>query len=80
MKKTLQLSNGMSIPVVGFGCYQIKTSEPFYWALKHGYRHLDSAVGYGNEKLIGKEVRRAFNDFGLKRENLFLTTKIPPSH
>ena len=53
MKRVATMSNGLVIPMVGFGCYQIKTPEPFYWAIKHGYRHLDSAVGYGNEKMIG---------------------------
>ena len=54
MKGAAPMSNGRVIPRVGFGCYQIKTPEPFYWALKHGYRHLDSAVGYGNEKMVGE--------------------------
>jgi diketogulonate reductase-like aldo/keto reductase len=54
MKRAATMSNGLVIPMVGFGCYQIKTPEPFYAALKHGYRHLDSAVVYGNEKMVGE--------------------------
>ncbi len=79
MTKRLLMNNGLSIPAIGFGCYQIQTSEPFYWALKHGYRHLDSAVGYRNEAMIGEEIKRAYLDFGLKREDIFVTTKIPPN-
>ena len=79
MTKTLKMNNGLTIPIVGFGCYQIRTSEPFYWALKHGYRNLDSATFYGNEEMIGREVKRACADFGLKREDIFITTKIPPN-
>jgi diketogulonate reductase-like aldo/keto reductase len=79
LKRTLRMNNGIDIPQVGFGCYQVRNSEPFYWALKHGYRHLDSAVFYGNEKQIGVEVRKAYVDFGLKREDLFITTKVPTS-
>lgn len=60
MKRTLKMSNGLEIPIVGFGCSQIKeTSEPFYWAIKHGYRHFDSAAYYGNEEMVGREVKRA---------------------
>lgn len=49
-KRTLRMNNGLEIPQVGFGCYQVRNSEPFYWALKHGYRHLDSAAFYKNEQ------------------------------
>ena len=58
----------------------MRVSDPFYWALKHGYRHLDSAAFYGNEEMIGNEVKRAYADFGLKRSDLFITTKIPPNY
>lgn len=58
-KQTKRMSNGLEIPAVGFGCYQVRVSDPFFWALKHGYRHLDSATFYQNEEAIGKEVKRA---------------------
>ncbi len=45
-KKTVKMANGLEIPLVGFGCYQVRVSDPFFWALKHGYRHLDSAAFY----------------------------------
>jgi len=57
--QTLTLNNGVKIPQVGFGCYQVENSEPFYWALKYGYKHLDSAAFYKNEKQVGEETRRA---------------------
>ncbi|TNV76491.1 hypothetical protein FGO68_gene8750 [Halteria grandinella] len=79
--RTLLLNNGLSIPQVGFGCYQVRSSEPFFWALKHGYRHLDSAVFYKNEQQIGVEVKRAISEIpGLKREDIFITTKVPPNY
>ena len=56
---TQKLNNGIEIPQVGFGCYQVENSDPFYWALKYGYKHLDSASFYKNEKQVGEEVRRA---------------------
>ncbi len=47
--KVLKMNNGLTIPQVGFGCYKVKDSEPFYWALKYGYKHMDSAAFYENE-------------------------------
>ena len=78
MKQTWKMNNGIEIPIVGYGCYQVETSDPFYWSIKHGYRHLDSATYYKNEAMIGKEVKRAYVDFGIKRSDLFITTKVPP--
>eukprot|EP00347_Sterkiella_histriomuscorum_P018858 403343902 len=74
--KTLKLNNGIEIPQVGFGCYQVEDSAPFYWALKYGYKHLDSAAFYKNEKQVGEEVKRACQDFGYKREDIFVTSKV----
>lgn len=56
----------------------MRTPDPFYWAVKYGYTHLDTAAFYRNEKDVGEQVRRAMQEFGLKRENLFITSKIPP--
>lgn len=71
------LANGIAIPKIGFGTWQIKEGKAAYesvlLALKTGYRHLDTATVYRNEKSVG----RAIKDSGLKRENVFVTTKLP---
>lgn len=70
------LSNGLKMPVIGFGTWQVKDGEEAYHsvleALKLGYTHIDTAAVYGNEESVG----RAIKDSGLPRESLFITTKI----
>jgi diketogulonate reductase-like aldo/keto reductase len=58
----------------------VADSDPFFWAIKYGYRHLDSAAFYKNEAQIGEEVRRAYKELGLKREDLFITSKVFNDH
>ena len=74
--ETFKLYNGVLIPKIGFGTWQIADGEEAYnsviWALKCGYRHIDTAHAYGNEASVG----RAIKDFGLKREEVFITTKL----
>ncbi len=71
------LANGRAIPVLGFGTWQI-TGEAAYQsvrtALEVGYRHIDTATMYQNEG----EVGRAVADSGVPREDIFITTKLPP--
>jgi len=69
------LSNGVKIPKIGFGTWQINPGayEAVTLALKNGYRHIDTAEAYGNESDCAKAIR----DFGLKREDVFITTKLP---
>ena len=73
---TYTLSNGVKIPVVGFGTWQTPSGDVAYQAvldaLKAGYRHIDTAAAYGNEESVGK----AIHDSGVKREDLFVTTKL----
>ncbi len=74
--KYFTLSNGIKIPAVGFGTWQIKESDVYQAtidALDAGYRHIDTAYAYQNEKGIAK----ALKDYGIKREDLFITTKLP---
>jgi diketogulonate reductase-like aldo/keto reductase len=76
---TVKLTNGSQMPVVGFGTWQIKGQDAVRAvavALETGYRHLDTATVYGNEA----EVGRGLAESGLPRENVFLTTKCPPSN
>jgi 2,5-diketo-D-gluconate reductase A len=81
MTQTVSLSNGVSsrvdMPMVGFGTWQIsgrKGYEAVRYALDAGYRHIDTATMYNNEG----EVGRALRDSAVPREDVFLTTKLPP--
>jgi 2,5-diketo-D-gluconate reductase A len=72
---SLMLNNGVPIPQLGFGTFQIEpkdTREAVGTALEIGYRHIDTAQMYGNEKEVGQAVR----DAGLPREEVFLTSKL----
>ncbi|NTW96512.1 MAG: aldo/keto reductase [Erysipelotrichaceae bacterium] len=67
--------NGINIPVVGFGTWQIPNEaayEAVSLALKNGYRHIDTAAAYGNEEAVG----RAIKDSGIPRKDLFITSKL----
>ncbi|KAK6457363.1 Aldo/keto reductase [Scheffersomyces xylosifermentans] len=76
-----KLNNGKEIPVAGYGVYLVTketANELVYQALKDGYRHVDSAVGYGNEKEAAEGVARFLKDHPeVKREDIWFTTKIP---
>lgn len=71
------LSNGTEIPAIGFGTWQIPDGEIAYSAtaeaLKAGYRHIDTALAYGNEKSVGRAIR----DSGIERSGIFVTSKLP---
>lgn len=73
---TYTLSNGVKIPVVGFGTWQTPDGDVAYQstidALAAGYRHIDTAAAYGNEESIG----RALKDSGIAREEIFVTSKL----
>ncbi|SCU95714.1 LAFA_0G01816g1_1 [Lachancea sp. 'fantastica'] len=74
-----KLNNGLEIPVAGFGVYRISpedTEERVYQALKAGYRHIDSAVAYGNEKEAAAGIRKFSNETGIPREAIWFTTKL----
>jgi len=69
------LSNGVKMPLVGFGTWELtgqKCYETVRWALGIGYRKLDTAQVFGNEKILGKAIK----DAGLKRKELFISTKL----
>jgi 2,5-diketo-D-gluconate reductase A len=70
-------SAGLDMPVLGFGTWQAtgrKAYEAMRFALEIGYRHIDTATMYGNEYEVGRAVR----DSGVAREEIFVTTKLPP--
>ena len=76
VKKIFTLSNGVEMPGIGFGTWKAKDGETAYdsiiEALKAGYRHIDTAAMYRNEASVGKAVREC----GLKREDIFVTSKV----
>ena len=76
-KEFFTLYNGVKIPKIAFGTWQIQDGEIAYNAVTHalqaGYTHIDTAHAYGNEKSVGKAIK----DSGLKREDIFITTKVP---
>ena len=71
------LPSGAAMPLLGFGTWQIRGHDA-YRAVRHaldaGYRHLDTATMYGNEDQVG----RALRDSGVPRDDVFVTTKLPP--
>lgn len=72
---SIELTNGITIPQVGYGTFQIppeETQRAVEQALEIGYRHLDTAAGYYNEAGVGAAVRAS----GLPREEVFVTTKL----
>ena len=76
---TVTLNNGVEIPQLGFGVFQVPpedTREATLAALEVGYRHVDTAQMYQNEKGVGEAVR----DSGLAREDVFVTSKISNKH
>lgn len=74
--KFKELNNGIKIPEIGYGVYRIpengKTKECVLKALKAGYRHIDTAQVYLNEKEVGEAIKES----GIDRKEIFLTTKI----
>lgn len=76
LTSTYQLANGEKIPVVGFGTWQTPdgqvAEESVLAALKAGYRHIDTAMIYGNEASVGRAIHKS----GVRRDELFVTTKL----
>lgn len=76
IKDSFVLSNGIKIPCVGFGTWKLPeadtTVDIIKTAIDCGYRHIDTAFSYFNEKSVGKAIRTC----GLKRNEIFVTTKL----
>ncbi|MEK4360703.1 aldo/keto reductase [Paenibacillus sp. FSL M7-1455] len=74
--QTVTLNNGVKMPIIGFGVYQVPDAEEceraVYEALTTGYRLIDTAAGYLNEEAVGRAIKRS----GVPREELFITTKL----
>ncbi len=74
-QKTITLNNGCQIPVIGFGTYQIPeehAARATADAISCGYRHIDCASAYQNQKAVGKGIRES----GIDRDDIFITSKV----
>lgn len=72
---TVTLNNGVAMPILGFGVYQVDPSDTeraVRDALEVGYRHIDTAAAYGNETEVGHAIKGS----GIDRDELFVTTKM----
>lgn len=73
--QTITLNNGIEMPILGFGVYQVPEEEAeaaVATALEVGYRSLDTAAAYGNERAVGAAIASS----GIARDELFVTTKL----
>ncbi|MEM0460001.1 MAG: aldo/keto reductase [Thermofilaceae archaeon] len=74
------LNNGVEMPILGYGTFQIidpvQCEQCVYEAIKVGYRLIDTAAAYMNEEAVGRAVRRAIDEGLVRREDLFITTKL----
>lgn len=76
MNKTTQLNNNIQMPVVGLGVWNItkglEAEQAVLWAIEAGYRHIDTAKIYENEREVGNAIKKS----GIPRKELFVTTKL----
>ena len=74
------LNNGIEMPILGFGVYQItdlmQCEQCVYNAIVSGYRLIDTAASYMNEEAVGRAIKRAIEEGIVRREELFITTKL----
>ncbi|THD22615.1 Aldose reductase A [Fasciola hepatica] len=80
---TYTMSNGQKIPVLGYGTYLVPKHQMrmnVLTILESGYRLIDCAFFYGNEDAIGEGLVEAMNKLKLKREDVFITSKVWPTH
>lgn len=75
----ITLNSGYKMPMLGIGTYLLSDSQAensVYWALKDGYRLIDTARIYGNETGVGRGIRKAIDEGFVTREEIFVTTKM----
>ena len=75
----VKLNNGIEMPLFGLGTWEItegETVNAVQLAISNGYRHIDTALIYGNEKDVGKGLKLSLEEQSLEREDIFITTKL----
>lgn len=76
LQSTVTLNNGVKMPILGLGTYRLSPGRPVAnavrWAIEAGYRLIDTASMYGNERDVGEAIRRS----GVPRDQVFVTTKL----
>lgn len=78
-KGTVLLNNGIEMPILGIGTFRLSDEQAensVYWALRDGYRLIDTARIYGNEAGVGRGIQRAIDEGFVTREEIFVTTKM----
>ena len=76
--ESVELTSATKMPILGLGTWQLRGGSAvnaMLRALEVGYRHIDTATAYGNEEQVGQAVAQS----GVPREDIFVTTKLPPS-
>lgn len=80
LQATTTLSNGVNMPWFGLGVFKVEEGPELVnavkFAIKQGYRSIDTAAIYGNEEGVGQAIREAINEYGITREELFITSKV----
>ena len=76
----VKLNNGVEMPLLGLGTWELSEGETIIDAVRlaigNGYRHIDTARIYGNEKGVGKGLKLSLEEQGINREDIFVTTKL----
>lgn len=80
LQATTTLSNGVKMPWFGLGVFKVEEGPELVnavqTAIRHGYRSIDTAAIYGNEEGVGEGIRQGLKTAGIKREELFVTSKV----
>ncbi|MFB3170356.1 aldo/keto reductase [Neobacillus sp. 179-C4.2 HS] len=80
LQATTTLYNGVKMPWFGLGVFKVEEGPELVnavkFAIKQGYRSIDTAAIYGNEEGVGQAIREAMTEYGIKRDELFITSKV----
>ncbi|MEH6991685.1 aldo/keto reductase [Neobacillus drentensis] len=80
LQATTTLYNGVNMPWIGLGVFKVEEGPELVnavkFAIKQGYRSIDTAAIYGNEEGVGQAIREAMTEYGIKRADLFITSKV----
>ena len=80
LQATTTLYNGVKMPWFGLGVFKVEEgpelTNAVKFAIKQGYRSIDTAAIYGNEEGVGQAIREAIHEYGITREELFITSKV----